>query len=53
MAAIANFFAYDPFLLEVPGNHLNRQGILKNIMLGTKIIRIGPLGPDLAIGMSK
>ena len=32
---------------QVPGNHLNRQGILKNIMFGTKIIKIGPQVPDL------
>ena len=37
----------------VPGNHSIQQGIHKNIMLGTKIIKIGPLGPYLALRMSK
>ena len=44
----------EPFLpSEVLGKWLNQLGILKNIMLGTKIIKIGPLGPDLALGASK
>ena len=44
----------EPFLpSEVLGKWLNQLGILKNIMLGTKIIKIGPLGPDKALGASK
>ena len=44
----------EPFLpSEVLGKWLNQLGILKNIMLGTKIIKIRPLGPDLALGSSK
>ena len=44
----------EPFLQsEVLGKWLNQLGVLKNIMLGTKIIKIGPLGPDLAFGASK
>ena len=44
----------EPFLpSEVLGKWLNQLGVLKNIMLGTKIIKIGPLGPDLALGASK
>ena len=39
--------------LQVPGNHSNRQGILKNVILGTKMIKIGPLVPDLDFQMSK
>ena len=36
-----------PFLAsEVLGKFLNRQGIPKNVMLGTKNIKIGPLGPE-------
>ena len=43
-----------PFLpSEVLGKWLNQLSILKNIMLGTKIIKIGPLGPDLSLGASK
>ena len=38
-----------PFLAsEVLGKCLNQQGIPKNVMLGTKNIKIGPLGPELA-----
>ena len=41
----------EPFLpSEVLGKWLNPLGILENIMLGTKIIKIGPLGQDLALG---
>ena len=44
----------EPFLQsEVLGKWLNQLGVLENIMLGTKIIKIGPLGPDLALGASK
>ena len=44
----------EPFLpSEVLGKWLNQLGVLENIMLGTKIIKIGPLGPDLALGASK
>ena len=44
----------EPFLpSEVLGKWLNQLGMLKNIMLGTKIIKIGPLGPDLSFGASK
>ena len=44
----------EPFLpSEVLGKWLNQLGILKNIMIGTKIIKIRPLGPDLALGASK
>ena len=44
----------EPFLpSEVIGKWLNQLGVLKNVMLGTKIIKIGPLGPDLALGASK
>ena len=31
----------------------NQLGVFKNSMLGTKIIKIGPFGPDLALGASK
>ena len=34
--------------LEVLGKCLNQQGVPKNVMLGTKNIKIGPLGPELA-----
>ena len=44
----------EPFLpSEVIGKWLNQLGVLKNVMLGTKIIKIGPLRPDLALGASK
>ena len=44
----------EPFLpSEVLGKWLNQLGVLENIMLGTKIIKIGPLGPDKALGASK
>ena len=44
----------EPFLpSEVLGKWLNQLGVLENIMLGTKIIKIGPLGPDLALQSSK
>ena len=44
----------EPFLpSEVLGKWLNQLGILKNIMLGTNIIKIGPSGPDKAFGASK
>ena len=44
----------EPFLpSEVLGKWLNQLGVLENIMLGTKIIKIGPLGPDIALGASK
>ena len=33
---------------EVLGKCQNRQGIPKNVMLGTKNIKIRPLGPELA-----
>ena len=33
---------------EVREKCLNQQGIPKNVMLGTKNIKIGPLGPELA-----
>ena len=36
----------EPFLpSEVLEKWLNQLGVLENIMLGTKIIKIGPLGP--------
>ena len=38
-----------PFLAsEVLGKCLNQKGIPKNVMIGTKNIKIGPLGPELA-----
>ena len=50
---IENSFS-EPFLpSEVLGKGLNQLGVLKHIMLGTKIIKIGPLGPDKALGASK
>ena len=38
---------------EVLEKRLNQQGIPKNVMLGTKNIKIGPLGPELAHTQSK
>ena len=44
----------EPFLpSEVLEKWLNQLGVFKNVMLGTKIIKIGPIEPDLALGMSK
>ena len=44
----------EPFLpSEVLGKWLNQLGVLENIMLGTKIIKIAPLVPKLALRMSK
>ena len=44
----------EPFLpSEVLEKWLNQLGVFKNVVLGTKIIRIGPLRPDLALGGSK
>ena len=34
--------------LEVLEKCFNQQGIPKNVMIGTKNIKIGPLGPELA-----
>ena len=33
---------------EVLEKCLNQKGIPKNVMLGTKNIKIGPMGPELA-----
>ena len=38
---------------EVLEKCLDQQGIPKNVMLGTKNIKIGPLWPNLALGRSK
>ena len=46
----------EPFLpsdSEVLEKWLNQLDVFKNVMLGLKIIKIGPLGPDLAFRMSK
>ena len=44
----------EPFLpSEVLEKWLNQLGVLKNVVIGTKIIKIGPFGPDLALGVSK
>ena len=39
--------------LEVFKYHLKQSGMKKYMILGTKIIKIGPLWPDLALGASK
>ena len=44
----------EPFLpSEVLGKWLNQLGVFKNSMLGTKTIKIEPLGSDLALRTSK
>ena len=34
---------------QLPETHLDRQGVLKNVVLGTKDIKVGPLWPVLAL----
>ena len=36
-----------------PETHLDRQGVLKNVVLGTKNIEIRSLWPNLALGKAK
>ena len=36
---------------QLPETHLDRQGVLKSVVLGTKNIKIGQLRPVLALAV--